>query len=244
MEFFNKRELEEIKEKDYENPKRDAAMRRLKLFLTVIGIALVLLIALVFTLKANSSLQARLEKQDEQLQSANDKIAEIIKYVPTVDYNNESTIEEEGYITQKPEDDPTQFASRMTSYYTGDSTGSTKYTGSGISTERFKVNDKGWYTYDGKIVLATATNECLNSTKGACGKYKWSDAVSHYFNYFDELTVTIDGKQYDGIVLDSCGACMGANGDRIDLFVKDKDSVIDRGYLGNNPVIVQFKKDK
>lgn len=128
---------------------------------------------------------------------------------------------------------------RLTSYYTNDGTNSGSCTGSGICTNKFQVNDKGWYTYQGKLVIAAATNECLNA-KGsdACGKYNEPVEGRHYFNYFDELQIEVDGQTYDAIVLDSCGASMFVNEDRIDLFVSSKSSAIDRGYKGNNMITV------
>ena len=45
-----------------------------------------------------------------------------------------------------------------------------------------------------------------------------------YFNYYDTLTLVIDGTEYQGIVLDSCGACMRNN--IIDLFVSNGTSSI------------------
>jgi len=236
--MFDSKELKELK--DSYNPKHTKMLTRVKIFIGMCVAILVLIIGVVVLINNNSSLRMEVKKQEKQLDEATDKISEIIKYVPQVDYNNESTIEDEGYVTHTEADDPTQFSVRLTSYYTGDDTGSTKYTGSGISTDKFKVNDKGWYTYNGKIVLAAATKECLNSTKGACGQYNYNDKVEHYFKYFDELTITIDKVDYKAVVLDSCGACMRDS--RVDLFVNGKDSVIDRGYMGNNPATVQIKK--
>lgn len=139
---------------------------------------------------------------------------------------------EETKVTSKPY--------RLTSYYTGDGTGSGSCTGSGICTNQFKVNEKGWYTYNGKLVVAAATNKCLNITKGsdACAKYNTKVAGRKYFNYSDEIVVEIDGVKYDAIVLDSCGASMFVEEDRIDLFVANKSSVIDRGYKGKNMITV------
>lgn len=129
---------------------------------------------------------------------------------------------------------------RLTSYYTGDGTGSGSCTGSGICTDKFKVNDKGWYTYNGKLVMAAATNKCLNVKSGsdACAKYNTKVEGRKYFNYFDEIVVEIDGVKYDAIILDSCGASMFVEEDRIDLFVANKSSVIDRGYKGHNMITV------
>lgn len=45
-----------------------------------------------------------------------------------------------------------------------------------------------------------------------------------YFKYYDVLILEINGQTYEGIVLDSCGACMKKN--LIDLFVSSPNSVI------------------
>ena len=63
----------------------------------------------------------------------------------------------------------------------------------------------------------------------------------HYFRYYDNVLVEIDGIQYEGIILDSCGACFYVQENRLDLFVRDKNSVIDRGYKGKNMVKVVYK---
>ena len=38
-----------------------------------------------------------------------------------------------------------------------------------------------------------------------------------YFKYYDEITLNINGVDYQAIILDSCGACMKNN--ILDLFV-------------------------
>ncbi len=130
---------------------------------------------------------------------------------------------------------------RLTSYYTGDSTNSGSWVGAGINTSKFQINEKGWYTYKGKLVLAGATNECLNSTSGACGEWNIKKSDKHYYNYYDEIKVIIDEVEYEGIILDSCGACMYLDENRIDLFVSNKESSIDRGYRGVNKIKVVNK---
>lgn len=124
---------------------------------------------------------------------------------------------------------------RLTSYYPGDPTSSGRCTGSGLCIDKFILNDKGWYTYNNMVVLGAATENCLTSRTGACGRWNTRIARKHYFRYYDKVILIIDGVEYAGIVLDSCGACM-TGGSRIDLFVKDKASVIDRGHLGRNPI--------
>ncbi|MCK4258738.1 MAG: hypothetical protein KAX49_07155 [Halanaerobiales bacterium] len=115
---------------------------------------------------------------------------------------------------------------RLTHYYTGDNTGSSNYVGAGLKTSQFQVNNKGWYTYKGRLVLAAATNECLNSKSGACNKWNTKQEGIHYYNYYDEVLITIDGIEYDGIILDSCGSAMTEP--RLDLFISNRKYAIDR----------------
>lgn len=107
---------------------------------------------------------------------------------------------------------------RMTYYHTGDSTNSGTCTASGICTDKFNTNEFGWYTYNGKLVMASANKRLLS-----WDKYKNSN--QKMFNLYDELTLTINGKDYEAIVLDVCGACMVDA--KIDLFVKDGNSGLD-----------------
>lgn len=109
------------------------------------------------------------------------------------------------------------YTTRMTSYYSGEA-GSGECTGSGLCINDFQVNDKGWYTYQGKLVVATATPYLL--------KYGFTlyDGV-HTYRYGDEITLNIDGVDYQAVVRDSCGNCMRTG--RIDLFVSNANSVKD-----------------
>lgn len=62
------------------------------------------------------------------------------------------------------------------------------------------------------MVLATATTYLL--------KYGYAEQDNiTYHKYYEELTIVIKGKEYQGIILDSCGACMKKP--IIDLFVTD-----------------------
>lgn len=123
---------------------------------------------------------------------------------------------------------------RLTSFYANDELNTGSCTGAGYCTWDLKLNDRGWYTYNGKLVLAAATTYMIN-TFG----YR-EDKV--YFKYYDEVNVTIDGVVYPGIILDTCGACY--RDERLDLFVKDGASAIDRGYKGRNMVTVEITKKK
>ena len=109
------------------------------------------------------------------------------------------------------------YTTRMTSYYSGEA-GSGECTGSGLCINDFQVNDKGWYTYQGKLVVATATPYLLKYG------FNLADGV-HTYRYGDEITLNIDGIDYQAVVRDSCGFC--CKSDRIDLFVSNANSVKD-----------------
>lgn len=118
---------------------------------------------------------------------------------------------------------------RLTSYYPEETS---NHTGSGLNTSDFQINDKGWYTYQGKLVLAGPTIYLQKSFGTKSNR--------HYFKYYNTIKLTIDGITHDGIILDSCGACMTVSENRLDLFVSSKEYVIDRGYKGNNPVLIEY----
>ena len=122
----------------------------------------------------------------------------------------------------------------------------TTYTGealhSGVPVSDLTTDEKGFYFYekDGKkyLVIATATNKCIDS-KDVCGYTNATDKIPNhtrypyitYYNFFDTMVLNIDGKVYDAMVLDSCGACQweqSVRGDRthqrIDIFIT-KDAV-------------------
>lgn len=111
----------------------------------------------------------------------------------------------------------------LTNYYVGDNTGSGSTTSSGLSVNDFQINDLGWYTYKGKIVVAAATYVCLRASTGACAKYKTLPEGYSIFNLYDEITIIYDEIEYDGIVLDSMGAGFWKLDNepyqRIDIFV-------------------------
>lgn len=111
----------------------------------------------------------------------------------------------------------------MTNYYVDDSTGSGTGTSSGLTIHNFQTNELGWYTYKNKVVVAAATYVCLKATSGACAKYKTLPAGYSIFNLYDEITIIYNGKEYEGIVLDSCGSAFwklpNEPHQRIDIFV-------------------------
>ena len=127
---------------------------------------------------------------------------------------------------------PTTYQYRLTSFYENDECDSLPCVGAGFCDKDFQLNEKGWYTYQGKLVIAAAT-PYMQSTFGV-------KPNKLYFRYYDELILTIDGVKYDAIVLDTCVACY--KNEILDLFVKDKASAIDRGYRGQNMITVEIKK--
>ena len=118
-----------------------------------------------------------------------------------------------------------QYIARATSYYIGDSTGSGTWVGAGLETKDFQVNNKGFYTYQDKVVIATATHECIASKALGCGEYNEYKDYLEYYSYYDEIEIVVEGITYPAIVLDSCGACSWDN--RIDIFVADREYVYD-----------------
>ena len=123
---------------------------------------------------------------------------------------------------------------RLTSFYANDELKTGDCVGAGFCWWDFGINEKGWYTYDGKLVLAAATTYLQN-------KFGTRDGIT-YFKYYDEVNVTIDGVVYPGIILDTCGACY--RDVRLDLMVQDGEHAIDRGYMGRNMITVEVTKKK
>lgn len=152
-------------------------------------------------------------------------IISIILYVKCSDYIEQHTIivtnvEQKDTINEIVIEEPiiNNYQTRLTSFYANDGYGTGSCTGTGLCESDFQINENGWYTYQGKLVLATATPYLLNYG------YNLADGIETY-RYYDELTLNIDGISYQAIVLDSCGACMVDN--RIDLFVSNRESVKD-----------------
>lgn len=98
----------------------------------------------------------------------------------------------------------------FTNYYTSDGSSGNK-TASGLTTNDFSINEDGFYTYQDKVVLATAHNT-LNYEL-------YEDYKTH--ELYETLTFKLGDKTYQGIVLDKCGACMGVSHEdvqRVDIF--------------------------
>ena len=193
--------------------------------------AIILVVFTQFSSK-NTEKQVNLDAKIEASENAV-KIEEI---------DEKEEVVEESIVTPEPVKKYRYY--RLTSFWANDGYGTTSCTGSGLCENDFSVNDKGWYTYNGKLVLAGATYECLNAKRGSCGNWNEQRSDKRYYHYYDTVEIIIDGLLYEGIILDSCGACMYINGEeRLDLFVSGKDYAIDRGYKGNNSVAV-FKEER
>ena len=151
------------------------------------------------------------EKVEENAQN-NEEIVQNVEE-PIQEENIVETNEESNNEVQYIVD--TSYTTRMTSYYPEESS---DCTGSGLCSWDFETNEFGWYTYQGKLIVATATMYLLNEG------FTLYDGV-HTYRYYDEITLNIDGVDYQAIVLDSCGSSMKT--DRIDLFVSNANSVKD-----------------
>ena len=167
---------------------------------------------LIFGIKDNY----KTPKQDKVVETHKKEkkpVKEEVQY--ELDDIKEEPIIEEQPIVEEPSD---TYTTRMTSFWANDGYGTGECTGSGLCSWDFGINENGWYTYDGKLVIATGTTYLANQ-----GWYV-ADGIRLY-KYWQELVVTIDGVDYDSIILDSCGACMRDN--RIDLFVSNGSSARD-----------------
>ena len=142
---------------------------------------------------------------------------EVLRDVMATD--EQSTTEQKAEtVEQEVIQEPTSLTYRMTYYHPGDGTNSGTCTASGLCTNSFSTNSRGWYTYKGKVVVATA-HESLKSWD------RYANSTQKTYKLYDELTLTIEGQEYEAIVLDKCGSCMTA--EKIDLFVKDRASGLD-----------------
>ena len=117
---------------------------------------------------------------------------------------------------------------RFTSYYTGDATGSSSCTASGLCTKDFEIDAQGRYTYHGDLVMATAVASCTASREGVCGQYNSLPSGYRQYHLKDRITFVMDGKTCHGIVLDICGACYWPEEkQRYDIFVSGRAAAAD-----------------
>lgn len=108
----------------------------------------------------------------------------------------------------------------FTNFYVGDSTGSGSNTSVGLSVRDFSINSKGWYTYQDKVVIATATTLCMEVQSGPCARYNSLPKGYEVHDLWDEVEIQFEGETYEAIVLSSCGACFWEEErQRVDIFV-------------------------
>ena len=186
--------------------RKDKLKKKVKVIL-----AIILLILAIISIKG--ILNRHTKVKDTKIVQSTKKEEKPVK----MEINNEleDNEQEEEYVEETYVETSNTYTTRMTSFYPAESS---DCTGSGLCSWDFGVNEHGWYTYNGKLVVATATQYLANQ-----GWYL-ADGV-HTYRYYDEITLVIDGVEYQAIVLDSCGNAMKT--DRIDLFVTGADTVKD-----------------
>lgn len=186
------------------------------------------LIALLFLItsihKVNLSREQFMDKHDKEIKEEkkliNGSLNEVLdtqeNTIAPKETQNEIIEQENEVIEEVPISN--SYTTRMTSFYANDGYGTGSCTGSGLCEWDFQVNQYGWYTYQGKLVVATATTYLANQG------WRVNQGV-HLYKYYEELVLTIDSVEYNAIILDSCGNCMKT--DRIDLFVSNVQSIKD-----------------
>lgn len=197
-------------------------MKRLNLIWCILLISSIICILSLSVVKINNArekiinsigyeLPQQMEGVDyEETQEEQRLVDDSTTDVETTEYQEIETTTNENYSTE--------YETRMTSFWANDGYGTGECTGSGLCSWDFDINEHGWYTYQGKLVIATATEYLL--------KYGFTLNPSvRTYKYYNELVLNIDGIDYDAIVLDSCGSSM-KNG-RIDLFVSNGNSIKD-----------------
>lgn len=155
-------------------------------------------------------------KNNEIKNSINEK--KMCKNIEQVEEEQQDANIEENESYEEPTSTNESYTARMTSFWSGDDCNTGSCTGSGLCEWDLGINENGWYTYNGKLVIATGTTYLADQGW-------WVADGIHLYQYWQELGVLIDGIQYDAIILDGCGACMRDN--RIDLFVTNEASARD-----------------
>ena len=164
-------------------------------------------------------------KQKEEKEKEKEETTEVEKQETT----SRSSLNTRQETTEVTKEDKSLTGYRITSYYAGDGYGTNNRTGSGKTTADFStitISGKKVYTYQGKIVIAAATYELLNTGYSVNGAQ--TQQTKHYFHYYDTGKINIDGTFYDFIVLDSCGASMWLGYYRFDIMVPSNSDTINR----------------
>ena len=186
-------------------------MKRNIFIITIIFICILAIILINNKSKDIDKRQVYVEVVEEEKEIEQQEIIEEIEEV-----YEELQVEEIPYAAPPSQNVQYSYTARLTSYYPEEGE---SMTATGLGINDFQVNDKGWFTYNGKLVIATASTR-LGYTE------------MRTYNLYDEIVLNIDGVDYSAIVLDVCGACQRDN--RIDLFVssiiytKDTQIVVKR----------------
>lgn len=119
----------------------------------------------------------------------------------------------------------------FTNYHLGDGSSGTT-TASGLQIKDFEVNEDAMYTYDGKVVVATANMTRL--PRGMAEGYR-----SH--ELYEEFSIRLNDKDYQAIVLDVCGSCFYTEGE----FLQRYDIFTTKNVIGKviGQVILESKND-
>jgi len=148
-------------------------------------------------------------------------------------------------VVEKEAIEPNVIDITMTRYYPQESSNCTSST---LCIDKFSVNDKGWFTYQGKVVMAGATYICQQYCRD---RELYGQFPSDYriYNLYDEVQFILENVMYDGIILDSCGACMyhinGESLQRYDIFVSNGSaSLLTKGNIGKTSAYLIKEKNE
>ncbi len=125
----------------------------------------------------------------------------------------------------------------FSNYFIGDGS-SSEITASGYKISDFDVNELGWYTFQNKVVVATANTTRLS-------KYLYGGYRSH--ELFEKIHLIIEDVVYPAIVLDVCGACYGISNEtkqRYDIFTTGPTIGLIAGYVIVDAIESEIKHDE
>ena len=195
--------------------------KRMKGFTIVTIIALIWLISILVVLfneisknskevvlKANSAAEVEEKKEEEE--------KEVVELPEEPKEEKEEPKEEKEEPKQSVEEKkeepqvntmvPNHYTTRLTSFWPAENNDENICTASGLCMQHMTENENGWYMYNGRLAIATASTRLGSSSQKT-------------YKLYQEVTLVINGKTYPAIVVDVCGACQRKN--IIDLYVKD-----------------------
>lgn len=116
---------------------------------------------------------------------------------------------------------------KFTQYYTGDAYGSGNTTSVGDNISNYGMNEYGMATLNGRVVVATATYGCANSSTDECRVKKYLPLAKGWHIFREgqhlELELQVNGKTVvlPAVVRDACGACFwNESRQRVDVLMK------------------------